>query len=105
MAEPPAGDPILARPGPWRSLASKFSLFTAALVFFAIATMLAFDIRQDTLGVGRGLLLLLMVILVAVAIAWFTFRLVARPLSQLQAGITAAGNGRLVPIKVSRTGD
>lgn len=105
MAEPPAGDPILARPGPLRSLASKFSLLTAALVFFVIATMLAFDIRQDTLGVGKGLLLFAMVMLVAVAIAWFTIRLVARPLSQLQAGLTFAGNGRLEPIKVSQTGD
>jgi two-component system, sensor histidine kinase and response regulator len=105
MAELPAGDPILARPGPLRSLASKFSLFTAALVFFVIATMLAFDLRQETLGAGKGLLLLVIVILVAVAIAWFTIRLVARPLSQLQAGITAAANGRLEPIKVSGTGD
>ena len=105
MAEPPAGDPILARPGPLRSLASKFSLLTAALVFFVIATMLAYDIRQDTLGVGKGLLLFAMVMLVAVAIARFTIRLLARPLSQLQAGITFAGNGRLEPIKVSKTGD
>src|ERR1700722_313887 len=105
MTEPPAGDPILARPGPLRSLASKFSLLTAALVFFVIAAMLAFDIRQDTLGVGKGLLLFVMVILVAAAIAWFTIRLVARPLSQLEAGLTAAANGRLEPIKVSRTGD
>ena len=87
MAEPSTGDPSLARPGPLRSLASKFSLFTAALVFWVISTILAYDLRQDTFDVGKGLLLFVIVLLVAAAIARFTIRLLARPLSQLQAGI------------------
>ena len=64
MAEPSTGGPILARPGPLRSLASKFSIFTAALVFWVIATILAYDLRQDTFDVGKGLLLCVIVMLV-----------------------------------------
>jgi signal transduction histidine kinase len=105
MAEPSTGDTTLARPGPLRSLASKFSMFTAALVFWVVATILAYDLRQDTFDVGKGLLLFVIVVLVAAAISRFTIRLLARPLSQLQAGITSARNGRLEPIQVSRTGD
>lgn len=105
MAEPSTGDPSLARPGPLRSLASKFSLFAAALVFWVISTILAYDLRQDTFDVGKGLLLFVIVLLVAAAIARFTIRLLARPLSQLQAGIVSARNGRLEPISVSKTGD
>jgi signal transduction histidine kinase/CheY-like chemotaxis protein len=105
MAEPSTGDPTVARPGPLRSLASKFSLFTAALVFWVVATILAYDLRQDTFDVGKGLLLCVIVILVAAAISRFTIRLLARPLLKLQAGITSARNGRLEPIQVSRTGD
>jgi signal transduction histidine kinase len=104
MAEP-TGDPILARPGRWRSLASKFSLLTAALVFWVVAIILAYGIRQDTFNVGQGLLVFVIVTLVAAAISCFTIRLLARPLSQLQAGITSARNGRLEPIQVSNSGD
>jgi signal transduction histidine kinase len=105
MAEPSTGDPVLVRPGPLRSLASKFSLFTAALVFWVISTILAYDLRQDTFDVGKGLLLFVILLLVAAAISRFTIRLIARPLSQLQAGIISARNGRLEPIQVSKTGD
>ncbi len=105
MAEPSTGDPVLARPGKLRSLASKFSFFAAALVFWVVATILAYDMRQDTFDLGKALLLLLIVTLVAAAISRFTIRLIARPLRQLQAGITSARNGRLEPIQVSKTGD
>jgi two-component system, sensor histidine kinase len=106
MAEPSTGDPtVIVRPGPLRSLASKFSLFTAVLVFWVIAIMLAYDLRRDTFDAGRGLLLLVIVTLVAAAISRFTIRLLARPLSQLQDGITSARHGRLEPIKISKTGD
>jgi signal transduction histidine kinase len=105
MAEPSTGNSIVARPGPLRSLASKFSLFTAALVFWVVATMLAYDLRQDSFDLGKGLLLCVIVILVSAAISRFTIRLLARPLSKLQVGITSARNGRLEPIQVSKTGD
>src|ERR1700689_2915160 len=105
MAEPSTGGPLEARPGPLRSLASKFSIFTAALVFWEIATILADDLRQDASDVRKGLLMCVIVMLVAAAIARFTIRLLVRPMSQLQSGITSARNGHLAPIQVSKTGD
>jgi signal transduction histidine kinase len=97
MAEPSTGgDPVLARPGPFRSLASKFSLLTAALVFLAMIVAYA---------LGQGILIFAILALVAGLISRFTMRRLARPLSQLQAGIVSAQNGRLEPIRVSKTGD
>jgi signal transduction histidine kinase/CheY-like chemotaxis protein len=104
MAEPTTGDTVLARPGPLRSLASKFTLFTTVLAFGVVVSILALDFRQDGFDAGKGMLLVVMVVLAA-AISHFTLRRMARPLSQLQAGITSARNGRLEPIQVSQTGD
>jgi signal transduction histidine kinase len=94
-----------ARPAPLRSLASKFSLRTATLVFCAVGTVFAYDLRQDRFDAVRGVLLFLVVLLVAAVISRFTIRLLARPLALLQAGITSVRNGRLEPIQVSNTGD
>ncbi|HYL78839.1 MAG TPA: ATP-binding protein [Bryobacteraceae bacterium] len=105
MPEPSKDDPVVARPGVLRSLSSKFSLFTATLVFWVVATILAYDMRQENFDVGKGVLLCLIVILVSGAISRFTIRLLARPLRLLQEGIIAVRNGRLEQISVSRTGD
>jgi signal transduction histidine kinase len=110
MAEPskgasPTTDALRARPMPLRSLASKFSLFTATLVFWVVGIILAYDIHQNSMTVGRGALLLLIVLLVAAAISRFTLRLLTRPLRLLQDGITSVQDGRLEPIQVSKTGD
>jgi signal transduction histidine kinase/CheY-like chemotaxis protein len=94
-----------ARPGVLRSLASKFSIFTATLVFWVVVTLLAYNLRQDNFDVGKGLLLCVVVMLVSGTISRFTIRLLARPLKLLQAGITAVRDGYLEPIQVSRTGD
>jgi signal transduction histidine kinase/ActR/RegA family two-component response regulator len=93
------------RPARFRSLASKFSLFTVTLVFWMVATILAYDLRQDTFDVKKGLLLLVVVLLVAGAISRFTIRLLARPLSLLGSGIQSVGMGRLERLQVSPTGD
>jgi signal transduction histidine kinase/ActR/RegA family two-component response regulator len=105
MPEPSKDEPVGVRPGALRSLASKFSMFTAILVFWVVATILAYDLRQDTFDVGKGLLLFVIVILVSGAISRFTIRLLARPLGMLQAGITSVRKGDLEPIQVSKTGD
>jgi signal transduction histidine kinase/ActR/RegA family two-component response regulator len=86
-------------------LATKFTIFTATLVFWVVATILAYDLRQDTFDGRKGLLLCIVLVLVAGAIGRFTTRLLARPLSLLQAGIMSVRNGRLEPIQVSKTGD
>src|SRR5208337_5264635 len=110
MAEPsqgesPKAEVTQARPKPLRSLASKFSLRTATLVFCAVGTVFAYDLQQNRFDAVRGLLLFLVVLLVAAVISRFTIRLLARPLALLQAGITSVRNGRLEPIQVSKTGD
>ena len=104
MAEPSiGGDPVLARPGPLRSLASKFSLLTAALVL--VAMILAYALGRNTVDMGKGILLFAIVALLAGVISRFTMRRLARPLAQLQAGIVSAQNGRLEAIQVCKTGD
>jgi signal transduction histidine kinase/ActR/RegA family two-component response regulator len=97
--------PELQRPKRFRSLATKFSIFTAVLVFWVVATILAYDLRQDAFDPTKGLLLFLVVVLVAATIARFTMRLLARPLSLLEAGIHSVSRGKLEPIQISKTGD
>jgi signal transduction histidine kinase/ActR/RegA family two-component response regulator len=89
----------------FRSLASKFFILTAALVFWVVAVILAYDLRQDTFDVSKGVLLFLIVLMVAGAISRVTIRLLARPLQHLQEGIQRAREGKLEPIEVSKTGD
>jgi len=96
---------VVSRPRAFRSLASKYTLFSATLVFWVMATVLAYDLREDNVTLPKGLLLFVIVVLVSTAISRFTTRLMARPLTQLQAGITAVRNGQLQPVPVSRTGD
>jgi signal transduction histidine kinase/CheY-like chemotaxis protein len=80
-------------------------MFTAALVFWVVAVIIAYDLRQDTFNMSKGVLLFIVVLLVAGAISRMTIRVLARPLTLLQAGITSVREGRLQPIQVSHTGD
>jgi len=105
MAELSTDDRPITRPTTLRSLSSKFSFFAAALVFWVVVTILAYDLRQETFDLGKGLLLCVIVFLVSAAIARFTIRLLGRPLRLLQESITAVQNGRLEPVQVSKTGD
>jgi signal transduction histidine kinase len=86
-------------------LAQKFFIFTATLVVWVVAVILAYDLRLENFDTSRAMLLCLVVVLVAGAIAQFTSRALGRPLGLLQAGITAVQNGELVPIEVSATSD
>jgi signal transduction histidine kinase/ActR/RegA family two-component response regulator len=89
----------------FRSLASKFFLLTAALVFWVVAVVLAYDLRQDAFDVRKGVLLFFVVLLVAGATSRMTIRLLARPLAMLHQGIQSVREGRLETIPISRTGD
>jgi signal transduction histidine kinase/DNA-binding response OmpR family regulator len=93
------------RPQKFRSLSSKFSVFTGVLVLWIVVTILCWDLRRHNFDPTKGLVLLVIVGAVAAAISRFTMRLLARPLALLQAGITSVRQGRLEPIQVSRTGD
>lgn len=88
-----------------RSLASKFFFLTAILVLWAVAVVIVYDFRHDSMGFGKGLLLCLVVLLVSGAISRMTTRLLARPLQLLSQGIESVRKGRLEPVQVSRTGD
>jgi signal transduction histidine kinase/CheY-like chemotaxis protein len=90
---------------PYRSIASKFFLFTAGLVFWVVAVILAYDLRKETFDVAKGLLLFGVIFLVASAISRMTIRVLAKPLELLQQGIQSVEEGRLEPIQVSATGD
>ncbi len=95
----------MTTPPGFRSLASKFFLFTATLVFWVVAVILAYDLRQDAFDIRKGMLLFVVVLLVAGATSRMTIRLLARPLGLLREGIQSVREGRLEPIPVSQTGD
>ncbi|MBI1898749.1 MAG: response regulator [Acidobacteria bacterium] len=89
----------------FRSLASKFFFFTAALVLWVVGVVLAYDLRQDTFDFKKGVLLVVVVLLVSGAIWRMSIRLLTRPLVQLRKGITSVEEGRLEPIGVNHTAD
>ena len=93
------------RPQNFRSVSSKFSMFTGVLVLWMVATILWWDIRHHTFDWTTGVVLCGIVLVGAGAISRFTVRLLARPLMLLQAGITSVRQGKFDPIQVSRTGD
>jgi signal transduction histidine kinase/CheY-like chemotaxis protein len=75
------------------------------MVFWVGGTIFAYDLRQDGFDIAKGIILCSLVLLVAGVISLFTARLLTKPLALLQAGITAVREGKLEPIRVSRTGD
>src|SRR5581483_8649373 len=93
------------RPQNYRSLSSKFSIFTGVLVAWVVVVILCWDLRQHTFDFAKGIVLSLVVAFVAGAISRFSMKLLARPLHLLQQGITSVREGRFQPIQVSRTGD
>jgi len=80
-------------------------MFTSLLLLWVVATSLWWDIHLHTFDWTKGLVLCGIVLGVAAAISRFTNRLLAKPLTLLEAGITSVREGRLEPIRVSRTGD
>ena len=93
------------RIGKLRSLSSKYSAFTSILLLWVVATSLWWDVHRHTFDWTKGIILCGIVLGVAAAISRFTNRLLAKPLTLLEAGITSVREGRLEPIRVSRTGD
>ena len=89
----------------YRSLSSKFSIFTGVLVLWVVVVILCWDLRKHTFDLTKGVVLCGIVVVVAGALSRFTIRLLARPLALLQEGITSVRQGRFEPIQVSRTGD
>ncbi len=95
----------LAEKPRFTSIATKFSVFTAVLVFWVVAVVLAYDYSRENFSAGKAVLLMVVLFMVAAAISRFTIRLLVRPLSYLQEGIQELEAGRLRQIRVSRTRD
>ncbi len=93
------------RPRKFRSLSSRFSVFTAVLLLWVVGVTLWWDLLKHTFDWTKGVVLCVIVAMTASMISRFTIRLLARPLALLEAGITSVRKGNLVPIQVSRTGD
>jgi len=94
-----------SRPLKYRSISSRFSVFTGILLLWVVGVTLWWDLRRHTFDWTKGVILCGVVAMTAAAISRFTIRLLARPLTLLEAGITSVRKGHLVPIQVSRTGD
>jgi signal transduction histidine kinase/CheY-like chemotaxis protein/HPt (histidine-containing phosphotransfer) domain-containing protein len=93
------------RPRKFRSLSSRFSVFTAVLLLWVVTVTVWWDFKQHTFDWTKGIVLCVIVAITASLISRFTIRLLARPLALLEAGITSVRKGNFVPIQVSRTGD
>jgi signal transduction histidine kinase/ActR/RegA family two-component response regulator len=92
-------------PPKFRSLASKFSIFTGVLLLWVVAVTILWDIWQHHFNWAKGVVLCVLVVALAFALSRFTMGILARPLKLLEAGITSVRQGRLEPLQVSRTGD
>ncbi|HEV1285540.1 MAG TPA: ATP-binding protein [Bryobacteraceae bacterium] len=94
-----------SRPRKFRSLSSRFSLFTTVLLLWVVGVTVWWDLLQHTFNWTKAMVLCVIIAMTASMISRFTIRLLARPLTLLEAGITSVRKGNLVPIQVSRTGD
>lgn len=95
----------LIRPAGFRSLATRFFVFTAGLLFWVVLTMLGFDLRHDSVNWTKWAVVSVVVVLVAGILSKFTTKILARPLILLEEGIHSVAEGRLESIRVSPTGD
>ena len=92
-------------PARHRSLATKFFLFTAALLLWVVLVVVAYDVASGNVSIGKSLLLFAVVLLIAAGLAWITMRILVRPLQTLQAGLQAVREGRLERIRYRKSGD
>ena len=95
----------VAREPRFRSLAAKFSWFTAILVM-SVSTVELLDhwLRNDRF-LPRHFVLGCVLVACAAIIAWVTSRVFIRPLVLLHHGMTSVKHGCLDPIRLSETGD
>jgi two-component system, sensor histidine kinase len=93
------------KPAKFSSLSSKFSIFIGLLLMWVVAVIMLWDIREHQFDMLKGVVLCVVAILAGGAISRVTIRLLARPLTLLQQGITSVRQGKFEPIQVSRTHD
>ena len=95
----------MLEPARHRSLASKFFLFTAALLAWVVLVVVGYDVASGNVSIGKSILLFGIVLLIAAALAWVTMRILVRPLQTLQGALQAVREGRLERIRYRATGD
>ena len=87
------------------SIARKYSVFTALLLAYVNFVIISLDIHAGTFSMTKAVAMAALSALIAGIIAKYTNRVLARPLQYLLEGITSVREGRLEPIRVSRTRD
>ncbi|MCA2970694.1 MAG: response regulator [Acidobacteriaceae bacterium] len=93
------------QPAKHRSLATKFFLFTAGMMGWLVAVMVAYDHINGTLSLGKSALLLGMALVIATLLVQVTVRLLVKPIETLEQGLVAVAQGELRPIRYRRSGD
>ena len=87
------------------SIATKVSGFTALLVVWIVAVVVAFDSTHPVFDPFKVVFLLVLLAISAGLISRITIHLLIKPLALLEEGIEELKAGRLRQIRVSRTGD
>ena len=93
------------KPAKFRSLSSKFFIFTGALLVWVVVVDSLWDIRRHTFDAVKGVVLFFFVFLIVAFISRFTLRVMGRPLARLQEAMTQVRQGKFHRIQVSTTGD
>jgi signal transduction histidine kinase/CheY-like chemotaxis protein len=88
-----------------RSLATKFFVFTAALLVWVVLVVAAYDVANGNLSIGKSLVLLCVVITIAGILSWVTMRLLVKPLRTMESALQAVREGRMEKIRYRPTGD
>ncbi len=89
----------------YRSLATKFFLFTAGLMAWVVLVVVAYDHINGTLSLGKSAILLAVVFVIAASLSLITVRLLVKPIETLEQGLLAVSRGQLRPIRYRKSGD
>lgn len=93
------------QPAKYRSLGTKFFLFTAGMMAWLVAVVVAYDHINGTLSLGKSAILLGVALVIATLVVQVTMRLLVRPIETLEQGLVAVGQGHLRPIRYRKSGD
>jgi signal transduction histidine kinase/DNA-binding response OmpR family regulator len=89
----------------YRSLGTKFFLFTAGMMAWLVLVVVAYDHINGTLSLGKSAILLGVALVIATLVVQVTMRLLVKPIETLEKGLVAVGQGQLRPIRYRKSGD
>jgi signal transduction histidine kinase/DNA-binding response OmpR family regulator len=93
------------QPAKYRSLGTKFFLFTAGMMAWLVLVVVAYDQINGTLSLGKSAILLGVALVIATLVVQVTMRLLVKPIETLEQGLVAVGQGHLRPIRYRKSGD